>query len=259
MLYSDLTPASAFAELEMRASRLIVTRRSAADRTYRAIGYLDKVIGDDDTAPTFDFTYLRRVAMDETFVPIVGFRDVWRHYSSSRLFPSFADRVMSAKRPDRPQYLAALSLESDADAWEILTASGGYREGDPIELVSLPSYEREARVTTAHFLAHAVRYCADDASAHISKLKSGDELTLRPDPSNPKDPRAIEIADGDLGLGFVPSPLLDYVHSVIDGGPHRLSVVRANPAETHPHLRLLLRLDGRCDEFVFDRPEWCSA
>lgn len=237
---------------------MIVTRRSPADRAYSAIGYLDKVVDDDDN-PIYEFTYLSRLADDLAFVPIVGFRDVRRHYRSSRLFPSFADRVMSAKRPDRPQYLAALSLQSDADAWEILTASGGYREGDPIELVSLPSYDHSSGATTAHFLAHAVRYCTDEASAHISGLKAGQRLALRPDPANPKDPRAVEVADGALSLGFVPSPLLDYVHSVMDGGPYELTVVHANPAETHPHLRLLLRLGGRCEGFVFDGPEWQSV
>lgn len=258
MLSSDLMSGSAFADVDMRSSRLIVTRRSPADRAYKAIGYLDKLVGEDN-APIYEFTYLRRVANDSAFVPIVGFRDVERHYRSSRLFPSFADRVMSAKRPDRPQYLAALSLESDADAWEILTKSGGYREGDPIELVSLPTYDHTTGVTRAHFLAHGVRYCSAEASTRISELTPNQRLTLRHDPTNPKDHRAVEISDDGLCLGFVPSPLLDYVHSVVDAGPYELTVVRANPAQTHPHLRLLLRLDGRSDGFVFDGAEWQSV
>lgn len=56
---------------------------------------------------------------------------------------------MSAKRSERPQYLEALDLEYDANAWEILSASGGHREGDPIEVISLPGYDATSRSTTA--------------------------------------------------------------------------------------------------------------
>src|SRR5882757_6659516 len=108
----------------------------------------------ESTDAGYDLTYLARAGNDPGFVPMVGFRELGRHYRSQRLFPSFSDRVMSAKRPDRSQYLEALDLDTDADAWEILTASGGHREGDPVELISLPKFERTTGETTAHFLAH---------------------------------------------------------------------------------------------------------
>ena len=81
----------------------------------------------------------------------------------------------------------------------------------------------------------------------------------RPCVLNPVNARAVQIVDDGLQLGFVPDPLLDYVHSVIDTGAYELTVVRANPAETHPHLRLLLRLAGRCTAFAFDGADWRSA
>ncbi|MGC4960049.1 hypothetical protein [Gordonia sp. DT101] len=258
MLSTDLLDlSSAYADPRSTASRLIVTRRGATDGTYRPIGYLDRLR--DGDVDTYEFTYLAAVANYDRFVPIIGFRDVQRRYSSPRLFPSFAERVISAKRPDRPQYLATLDLDADADAWEILSASGGHREGDPIELISLPRYDNVTGATTAHFLGHGVRHRGEATSAHITGLASGHTLSLRPEPANPADARAIQIVDGDVHLGFVPSPLLDYVHSVIDGDDHALTVVLANPPETHAHLRLLLRLEGRCDGFVFDRDEWRSA
>lgn len=254
----DLFPASTHADSGVSRSRLIVTRRGADDGVYRPIGYLDQAINGDGP-PTYHFTYLARVAEDPAFVPVVGFRDVGRRYRSERLFPSFADRVMSAKRPDRPQYLEALDLDADADAWEILTASGGHREGDPIELVSLPRFERATGMTSAHFLAHGVRHRSSEASDRITGLPADHRLSLEPDPVNPVNSRAIRIVDRQLHLGFVPDPLLDYVHSVIDCGTYDLTVVNANPAETHPHLRLLLRLAGRCDAFAFEGPDWRPA
>lgn len=242
----------------VRRSRLVVTRRGADDGVYRAIGYLDQTVNGDEP-PSYQFTYLARVGEDVAFIPLVGFRDVSRRYRSERLFPSFADRVMSAKRPDRPQYLEALDLDADADAWEILTASGGHREGDPIELVSLPRFEQATGMTSAHFLAHGVRHRGSDASDRITEFPPGHRLSLEPDPANPVNPRAIRIVESGLHLGFVPDPLLDYVHSVISCAAYDLTVVRANSAETHPHLRLLLRLAGRCDAFAFDAPDWRSA
>jgi hypothetical protein len=254
----ELLPTSARADADVRRSRLIVTRRGADDGVYRPIGFLDQTTSRDEL-PTYGFTYLARVAEDPGFVPIVGFRDVGRRYHSERLFPSFADRVMSAKRPDRPQYLEALDLAADADAWEILTASGGHREGDPIELISLPRFDRATGDTSAHFLAHGVRHRGPEASERIAELSAGSRLELEPDPRNPVNSRAIRVVDRGIHLGFVPDPLLDYVHAVLGHGDYDLTVVRANPAETHPHLRLLLRLAGRCDTFAFEGPEWRTA
>lgn len=252
-----LAPSSSYAVKGTATSRLIVTRRDAADRTYRAVGYLDRLVHDGTT--TYEFTYLAAVTERAGFVPIVGFRDLHRTYSSERLFPSFAERVMSAKRPDRPQYLESLDLAVDADAWEILAASGGHREGDPIELISLPEYDQATGATKAHFLAHGARYRSGEASNFITSLSPGDQLILRPEPTNPVDPNAIQIVGGGLHLGFVPSPLSGYARSVLDAGDCSLTVVRANPPETHPHLRLLLALEGRSDEFVFDCEEWRAA
>lgn len=255
MLSTDLVATSVGAEVGAPAARLIVTRRGADDGAYRAIGYLDRV-ADTEGSAVYEFKYLATALVDPTFVPIVGFKDLQRHYQSTRLFPSFADRVISAKRPDRPQYLAALDLSDDADAWEILTASGGHREGDPIELISLPTYDERSGQTSACFLAHGVRYRSLEASEYISALAPGARLTLEPDSDNPVNGRAIRVVDGHQHLGFVPDPLLDYVHSVLASGNYELTVVRANPAATHPHLRLLLRLSGHCEEFVFNQQAW---
>lgn len=254
----DVSLESMDADSDLHRSRLIVTRRGADDGVYRAIGYLDQLSSGVELS-MYEFTYLARATADPAFVPVVGFRDVSRLYRSERLFPSFADRVMSAKRPDRPQYLEALDLDADADAWEILTASGGHREGDPIELISLPRFDRATGETSAHFLAHGVRHRSVDASDRITSLPAGYRLGLEPDLANTFNSQAIKIVDRGIHLGFVPDPLLGYVQSVIVSGAYDLTVVRANPAETHPHLRLLLRLVGRSETFAFDDPDWSAV
>jgi HIRAN domain len=175
---------------------------------------------------------------------LIGFSDVHRRYHRAQLFSAFAERVIGAKRADRPQYLAGLNLAEDADSWEILSASGGYREGDTIELIAFPTIDEATGDTEARFLAHGIRYRSQVESDRISELTPGWPLHLERDPDNEVNPAAIKVVDRGLILGYVPDPLLDYVGAVIDGGQAQLSVVQANPPQTNPHLRLLLRLTG---------------
>lgn len=252
MSYRSLLARDAGASGTRALARLIVTRQDPQSRAYHAIGYLDRVENG------YEYVYIARAVAQPAFLPMVGFRDTHRRYHRAQLFPSFAERVISAKRPDRPEYLRGLSLEQNADAWEILSASGGYRQGDAIELISLPTFEASTGRTTAAFLAHGVRHRGEEASRHIEMLRPGDSLGLEPHPDNEVNPRAIRVVDGTLHLGYVPDPLLDYVWSLELGAV--LTVVQANSAETNPHLRLLLRLEGTCrGPFVFDGPEWAPA
>ncbi|MCA2245869.1 hypothetical protein JF781_26490 [Mycobacterium sp. WUMAC-067] len=234
-------------------ARLIVTRRDP-EGTYRAIGFLDKLVDG-----TFEFAYLQAAVQHPSFVPLIGFSDVGRRYRRAYLFSAFAERVIGAKRADRPQYLASLNLPEDADSWEILTASGGYREGDTIELIALPQIEASGR-TEARFLAHGIRYCTDEASRAISALTRDAVLGLQRVPDNPVNSLAVRITHRHLHLGYVPDPLIDYVSAVISGGQARLSVVQANSPETNPHLRLVLRLGGVLrGPSPFDGPQWRTA
>jgi hypothetical protein len=231
--------------------RLIVTRRDPETSSYFAIGFLDKL------SDGFEFSYITQAAARPGFVPLVGFSDLSRRYRRTQLFPSFAERVIGAKRPDRPQYLASLRLDDDAGPWEILAASGGYREGDAIELISLPTYDPASGRTIASFLAHGVRHREPEASERISELQSGYTLTLEKEPTNRVNPDAIRVMDGDLHLGYVPDPLVGYVAEVMLSEDLNLTVVQSNPPETNPHLRLLLNLKGRVNgPFPFDGIDW---
>ena len=231
-------------------ARLIVTRRDPKTGAYRALGFLDKVV------EGYEFVYLPSVTADQSFVPFVGFSDVHRRYARQQLFPSFAERVIGAKRPDRPQYLESLNLTVSADSWEILSASR-LQGGRPI--ISLPAYDPTSGHTSASFLAHGVRHRSEAASEHISTLLSGARLDLSREPDNEFNPRAIQVVDRGLHLGYVPDPLVDYVGAVMTGGQAQLTVLQANTPKANPHLRLLLRLEGVVDPFPFDGPEWRTA
>ena len=56
--------------------------------------------------------------------------------------------------------------------------------------------------------------------------------------------RALVVTRDGHRLGYVPDPLVDYVH-VIMREDHQLVVERVNPAEAGLHMRLLVRLSGQ--------------
>lgn len=129
---------------------------------------------------------------------------------------------------------------------EVLARSGGRRAGDTIELFAEPLVTPDGR-TCCTFLADGVRHL-DRAGELIENLRPGDEVLLVEDPDNLVNPLAIKVANQDRAPpGWVPNPLLDYVHEARCYGSHQLTVVQANGPEVGPHLRLHVRLDGHVD------------
>ena len=78
----------------------------------------------------FRFSYLRREVDRKGFRPLPGLaRAVEGSITSESLFPLFAERVISSRRPDRESSLQTLGLSMDAAPFEILVlvarAAGG--------------------------------------------------------------------------------------------------------------------------------------
>jgi hypothetical protein len=220
--------------------RLLVTVRPGEGpdqphRLYRHVGFLTCLHNG------YEFRYVQPA---DGFRPLLGFGDTTRRYFSSEMFPLFAERIMSARRPDRARYLEALDLSEDSEPWEVLMRSGGRRAGDTIEVVPEPAIGADGE-TSCTFLVHGVRHCGPEAGDAIATLRQGDLLELRWEPTNPVNERAVLVLSGSgVPVGYVPDPLVDYVHTVMDAGEQRLSVVRANGPDVGSHLRLLAHLEG---------------
>src|SRR5699024_12465473 len=75
--------------------------------------------------------------------------------TSEYLFPVFAERVLSPRRPDRRRVLDTLGLEPAAGAFEIMARNGGRPPGETIELIQLPTPTASGARRMA-FLAHAL-------------------------------------------------------------------------------------------------------
>lgn len=203
----------------------------------------------------YSFSYLESAVADPEFRPLFGFRRTDLVYESDSLFPLFGERIMSAKRPERPAY--TLHLDDQSEPWEILGRSGGRRTGDTIEVIPEPIVAADGSFT-ATFLVHGVRYRSEQSQARISQLHSGDRLSVERGPDNVASSFPVKVmCDQALHLGFVPEPLAEFVCRALPKDP-ALSVVQANGPEAPPHLRLLVRLSGRLQpgERAFTGAHW---
>lgn len=247
-----VAPASPAGHATSQLTRLAVTWQHPVNRRHEPVGLL---VCDDGG---FQFHYLRRADLVEGFQPFLGFDDLDKTYRSRRLFPLFAQRVMSPSRPDFPRYLQSLFLPPSATAWEILGRSQGQREGDGIRVFVEPAVD-DSGLTEATLLVHGVRHrLRADPSVEqaLRTLVPGEELRLVDEPDNPADPQAVLVSHrSGVALGWVPSVLLPYVHTVSDP---QVRVVRRNGPDVPPGYRLVVRVEGRVSPGyrAFDGPVW---
>lgn len=247
---TTLTHDQAAGDIRATTHRLLVTRRDPRTRLYVSLGFLTCL------SSGYRFAYLRQVVDDGAQrLPGLGRHDV---YESADLFPVFAERVMSSRRPDRREAMEALGLPEDAAPFDVLVNSAGRSVGDTIELLPAPEADPDGTLSL-DFLVHGVRHMTPHAQDRISSLTEGESLLLEPEPGNPVNPRAQLVTDiGRVRLGYVPDPLL----SVLDQMDRpRLSVLRANGAQIGFHFRLAARAEGNVGvgKQPFAGPEWATA
>lgn len=219
------------------AGRLIVAWQHPQTRLIAPVGLLEH-----GGAEGYRFRYLRRAAELEGFEPFLSFPEWDGDYTDSSLFPMFAQRIMSPRRPDFTQFLSQLDLNHDATPWEQLARSEGRSNGDTVQVFPIPAVSRDG-TTTCRFLAHGVRYINDGV---LPALTPGDMLTLRREPENPKNADAVWVCTGEgQPVGYVPDLLLEHLRSMQSVDDPILTVEHVNGQDVPAHLRLLVRLDGR--------------
>lgn len=211
------------------ARRLLVTRQHPETRRYECVGEL---------AVALDGRYTFRYE-DGVTRPLPGLPLRDEHISTD-LFAIFADRVIHPSRPDYEESLHQLGLDLDAGPFEVLAVSGGRRTGDAYELTPVPT----PGPVELPFLVHGIRHLSEVEQQAVDRLTVGDALQLRQEPDNPVNERALLVTTAGTRLGYVPDPLVEYVHDIIRS-EHGLVVTRVNPASAGFHMRLLVTLRGR--------------
>ena len=211
----------------LKTDELLVSRQDPETRRYRRVGVLSH------DGHTFRFKYDDDVRRALPGLPL------GRVHESESLFPIFAERVMDPHRPERAETLEQLGLGAEAEPLEVLAVSGGGRTGDTYELTPLP----QPGPVSLPFLVHGIRHLTSGERAALDDLKPGDRLELRCEPDNEFNERALLVRQTGDRLGYVPDPLLDCVHRIMER-PFELVVDRVNPPEAGMHMRLLVRLTG---------------
>jgi hypothetical protein len=195
---------------------------------------------------SYEFVYIAaaKEAQQFGFVPFVAFPELERVYTSSELPAFFKNRVLQPGRPDYPQHLAELGLESaTATPVAILARSGGRRVTDPLEVFAeLVPTAKEDRFET-HFFVRGIRHFAG-AEEVVTQLAPGDLLTPQPEPGNAFNPKALLLACHDTRcVGYVPDYLAEDLNGLAVSDPSmQVVVVRVNAAPSPSQQRLLCRL-----------------
>ena len=210
--------------------RLLVSRQDPETKRFTPVGVLSCHDGH------YAFSYEEGVKRALPGLPL------GRAHHSDSLFPIFSERVIHPLRPDRRRTLEQLGLPPEVGPFEILAVSGGRRTGDTYELTPLP----EPGEVALQFLVHGVRHLTDVEQSVIATLVPGQQLDLVPEPDNEYNDRALLVTTDGRRLGYVPDPLLSFVHPIMRHA-FTLKVLRVNDVEAGLHMRLLVELHGHYD------------
>lgn len=198
-----------------------------------------------DESPKHEYVYIEgvRKAMDDDFVPFVEFPVVGKTYLGDKLFPLFANRVMSQSRPDYSKYVERLGLTPDADPITVLARSEGRRTTDLLELFAKPECDVNSGIFIHHFLVRGIRHMPH-AESSVEELNPGDKLFWMFDKQNPCDKRAVALrTEGYCLVGFMPHYLVEDFHE-LNTQEAQLSVTieKVNRPPAPVHHRLLCQL-----------------
>jgi hypothetical protein len=232
---------------------VFVAWQSPSTRGFFPVGRLSSFVGEDGRQfYEFAYTHGATEAHESGFRPFLSFPDLNEVYRSQELFPLFANRLMSSKRPDYPEYINRLGLDIDIDqSLGILARSGGSRSTDTLEL--FPSPETTDSGYVSYFFSHGIRYLPPEAQERIERLDVGDTLLMMFDSQNKVDTNAMALRTEDMHIvGYVPRYLLHDTRELVALRDHvEFKVERVNPVPAPLQQRLLVRIDA-CwpDNFV---------
>ena len=238
------TPAGITRRVEMKV--LYLAWRDPQSRNWFPVGRLSFDGGG------YRFVYTRGAKQSLNFIPFARMEDLSAVYESNELFPLFANRLLSKKRPEYTDFLHWLNVRpGEDDPLTVLGRTEGIRETDSLAVFPCP--ERGADNTyRVQFFGHGLRYLLPEAMLRIHKLFPGEQLYLMPDPQNQYDSHAVALRANDpvTLVGYCPRYLAgDFLHLLKESGPGntRVIVEKVNP-DAPIQLRLLCRLTAEWPE-----------
>ena len=199
------------------------------------------------TGEEYEFSYTNEAKAHPRFEPFPTFPLLEETYRSGELFPFFAVRLISTADPRYDAVLDALGLtREDATPAELLARSPSESPHDTIQVVPEASELPDGTLVRMFLVSgtrHADRQDPRGVSRFVENLAVGTPLELLPEPDNPKNPQALQLAADGIPVGWVPDYLVSEIQSHIDSNRYvSFAVARANGPDAPWHLRLLCRL-----------------
>lgn len=194
----------------------------------------------------YRFVYTRGVKQSPNFIPFARMEDLTTIYESDELFPVFANRLLSKKRPEYQAFLHWLNTQpGEDDPLTLLAYGSGIRETDLLALFPCPERGADNKYRV-QFFSHGLRYLLPEAIPRIHALSSGERLYLMPDPQNKHDPEAVALrTDEPVTLvGYCPRYLAgDFLLLLRESGTENTKVIVEKVNQEAPiQLRLLCTL-----------------
>jgi len=221
---------------------LFLAWQDPESRTWFPIGKLTHEDG------MYRFGYLQGVitAKDQgNFQPIWSFPDLHHIYSSTELFPIFANRLLRPSRPDYKDFVQWLNIPEDQDdPIALLARSGGRRKTDSFEVFPCPERDQNGKYHI-HFFAHGIRHFPIEIQQYVQSLDPEAKLLVTHDVQNQFDSHALILRTEDLHfVGYCPHYLTQDFFELICQFPQRVNVTveRVNPPPTPIQFRLLCSL-----------------
>ena len=193
----------------------------------------------------YRFVYTKGATLSKNFIPFGSLRDLHEVYRSPDLFPLFANRLISKKRPEYRDFLRWLDLqEVEAYPLVILARTEGVRATDSLTVFPCPEPDAQGRYVV-HFFSHGLRHLAEESRIRINTLRAGDKLYLLPDPQNPHDGYAIALRTNDPAtiVGYCPRYISRDFLEILENSPDSSEVhVKRVNTDAPIQLRLLCTL-----------------
>jgi hypothetical protein len=223
---------------------LIVASRSEGDSAgWSPVGRLDFDRG------VYRFVYTKGARKAKGFRPFDGMEKLNYVYESPILFPIFANRLLSASRPEYDAFLrwSGFDPTNPPEPLAILGVTEGRKQTDMIEVFPCPVPDDRGMYQNKFFL-HGLRYMDPTAHQRISRLKPDENLLCVCDVQNESDPNAVLLRTKNdrVNIGYVPRYLAQDVWALLkECGPEYLqfTVHRLN-ADAPLQQRLLCRVEG---------------
>lgn len=206
-------------------------------RRWYAVGKLQQF---DDM---YLFSYTKGASISPRFMPFGNMSNMNAVYVSEELFPIFANRVMSEKRPEFIKYAqwSDLDYERKADPLYLMARMGGVRATDTLQVYPVPKKTSDGYYKTA-FFCHGISHLSESSQSRAMMLDAGSQLYPMLDVQNPYDDNAVSLRASDPAtmLGYVPRYLAKDVIKLLEAKPSWLSMsVRKVNRDAPSQFRLL--------------------